>query len=585
MKHFIVLISILAIFNAKASFAQTDSLMNKEVEVIKSYQPSINAAQKISENPKIIDTINYSPSFDYKIFSTTVPVEKSISQLPAVKLGTPPKYTSNTGYAKLAIGNAYSPYAEVFVNNSVSKKTDFGMQLLHFSSRPNIKLEDNLKIKAPFNDNLFKMFTKSTFRKTVLDWDLGFQRKGFRYYGFPGDSALYHSITPDSLVGETDAQGINTAFTNFKLKNINSNSKLGYNLNLAYDYLWLATGQKEHNTVLSGTFDFDNRKTIIVTDARIEYHYTDSIYNHYDSSKDNHQFVNVHISPQYIFKKKKIELKAGINIGTLIDNDTSAIYHISPKIDFRFHPIEGTLTIFAGADGGIKPYYLKNTLAKNQYTNYSYLHSPSEESIKLYGGFMGNILSNFSYLADIEYTVLQNEAFFFLTQGNFPTTKFVNNLFDIEYGDLNILSLGANLNYSSRKIKANLKGNYYFNSSKNIDIFSHQPDFVIALNSNFEVTNKISATLGANINGPMDVKYVVIDFSPMTIGSPDSANKTISKIELPLAIDINLGVNYSYTKKLNFFAQANNLLNQNYELWHGYNQPGLLIMLGASYTF
>ena len=153
---------------AKIGHAQIDTTMNKEVEVIKAYQPTINAAVKISDNPKIIDTVNYSPTFDYKIFSTTLSEEKSINPLPVVKLGNPPTTKSNTGFAKVGAGNSLTPYAELFINSAVSKKTDFGLQLMHFSSRSNIKLSNDQKVKAPYSENLALIFMKNNFRKSVL---------------------------------------------------------------------------------------------------------------------------------------------------------------------------------------------------------------------------------------------------------------------------------------------------------------------------------------------------------------------------------------------------------------------------------
>ena len=51
-------------------FAQSESSLDKEVEVIKAYQPNVLDAQKITSNPSINDTVNYSPEFDYRIFST-----------------------------------------------------------------------------------------------------------------------------------------------------------------------------------------------------------------------------------------------------------------------------------------------------------------------------------------------------------------------------------------------------------------------------------------------------------------------------------------------------------------------------------
>jgi hypothetical protein len=60
--------------------------MNKEVEVIKAFQPTISESNKIVSNPKINDTVKYTPIFDYRIQSSLVPVPRSIQKLPVFNL-------------------------------------------------------------------------------------------------------------------------------------------------------------------------------------------------------------------------------------------------------------------------------------------------------------------------------------------------------------------------------------------------------------------------------------------------------------------------------------------------------------------
>jgi hypothetical protein len=578
-----IIIALLFMGFAQIGHAQTDTTMNKEVEVIKAYQPVINAAVKISDNPKIIDTVNYSPTFDYKIFSTTIPSEKSINPLPVVKLGNPPTTKSNTGFAKIGAGNAFTPYAEVFINSAVSKKTDFGLQLMHFSTSPNIKLSNLQKVKAPYSEDLAAIFMKNNFRKAVLSWDVEYKRNGYRYYGFPGTDSLLYFANIDSTF--PPKQALNTAAANFNLKNTNATAKLKYDLDFGYDFLWTATGQKEHAGKYSGDFDFNNRKINLISGSKIEYFFTDSVFNQYDFTKSNHQFVHVAVSPQYVFAKKKLVLKAGLNLGTIIDNDTSAIYHISPKIDFEYHPIDGILTLFAGTDGGFEPNNMGQALVVNPYINYSNLIRPSELAISIFGGLKGTIAHNFAYVFDVDYAIRKNDAFYSLTRSDYTTKSIVNNLFVAEYGDVNRLRLGGNLRYSSTKVTVALAGNYYRHNSKNIAIFTHQPSFDVRLNSSVQLTKKIKTTLDATVIGPRDVKLLIADYTYLPAGVVGDPLSKFTQEQLKTIIDINLGVEYSYSKKLNFFAKANNLLNQNYQQWQGYNQPGLLIMLGASYTF
>jgi hypothetical protein len=53
---------------------------------------------------------------------------------------------------------------------------------------------------------------------------------------------------------------------------------------------------------------------------------------------------------------------------------------------------------------------------------------------------------------------------------------------------------------------------------------------------------------------------------------------------LPLAIDVNLGLEYRYSTLLSFWARINNLAAQKYFLYHNYPAYKFRMMLGFSYA-
>ena len=60
---------------------------------------------------------------------------------------------------------------------------------------------------------------------------------------------------------------------------------------------------------------------------------------------------------------------------------------------------------------------------------------------------------------------------------------------------------------------------------------------------------------------------------------------TLESIKLDPIIDLNLGVEYSFNKKLSTFLQLNNLLSKNYQFYQYYPVRGFNLMLGATYSF
>jgi len=560
--------------------AQIDNNLQKEVEVIKAYQPSISDAYKIGTNPRINDTINYSPTFEYRIFSKDFPVKKTINHLPAVKLGTPPKEKSNTGYLKGGFGNAWTPTADLFINNNPSRNTDFSMQLHHFSSRPDILLNNGLKVNSPYSNNIARIFVRNNFRKSVLEWEMQYQRDGFRYYGFPDTDSLLYLQNEKNSSTLNEKQVFNLAEGKVRLKNITPRAQLDYNVLLGYNYFWNATGQAAHQASYNGIFTKPIRKFNIQLDSKFEYFNQNGIVNNIDNTLDLHQFYHASISPQIIINEETYQLQAGFNLGTIIGSDSSLLWHISPKIYFAYHPIQGIMTLFVGTDGGFNPNGYRQMVTKNPYVNYNIELSPSEKAINFYGGIKGKLSRKISYLFDVDYSINQNEAFYYHTKNITLTDTIISNTFSVLYDQVNQLRFGGNIYYSSNSVTVNLKGNYYRYQTKTLTTLPHLPDFDISLNTSIQFTSRIKGNIDATVVGERDALYHIIDRT-LALAIPSTFEiQTLKPI-----LELNLGLDYSYSKQLNFFLDARNVLNQNYEIWHGYNQQRLLIILGARFVF
>ncbi|MBN1926956.1 MAG: hypothetical protein JW798_14080 [Prolixibacteraceae bacterium] len=586
MKSINIFLTVFLLGFAKFSMAQPDSTLVKEVEVIKAYQPSITESYKISFSPKISDTVNYTPNFDYNIAPGLIPSEKSIQHLPVVKLGTPPRYKQNTGYVKAGFGYEITPYAEVIVNTPPSRNAEFGAHLFHFSSFPEIELNNELKVDGTYSKNLARIFMKHYLKKANLDWDIQYKRDGYRYYGFPlTDSLLYRMSEPTSATLNMK-QAVNQASANFNLSNYNSRSKVDYSVSLGYNYLWNLTGQTAHNGGYKGFYTIKNPKYDIVIDTRANYFYQDSIINYY-SGQTNHQFIYASVHPQVVLKKKSWSLDAGFNLGTIIDDDTTATFHISPKIYFSYSPIQGWLELFAGTDGKLSANNYASIIEKNRYVNFNTEVKPSQEIISFYGGFKGKFSQRLAYNFDVNYSINQGQPLFYLKQFFYPdgNTEILN-AFDVKYADFNALRFGGKIRYSSENVSVALEGNYYIYDDTAQVVLNHLPGFDASLETTVRIASRWEATIDANVIGQREAQMDLFSYKlNKTSGHWETTYLSSVLHTFETIININLGIEYAINQKLGIFLSANNILNQNYEIWHGYNAQGIMIMAGAHYAF
>src|SRR5690606_883799 len=91
--------SVLLVATVTLSFvasAQRDTTLNREVEVVKSFKPTIQDAHKINDMPKIDETEHQKPTFNYSIKSEPVINTFAVTPLKAASIASAPK--EETGY-------------------------------------------------------------------------------------------------------------------------------------------------------------------------------------------------------------------------------------------------------------------------------------------------------------------------------------------------------------------------------------------------------------------------------------------------------------------------------------------------------
>ena len=86
--------------------------------------------------------------------------------------------------------------------------------------------------------------------------------------------------------------------------------------------------------------------------------------------------------------------------------------------------------------------------------------------------------------------------------------------------------------------------------------------------------------LNLDFNGEGGRKSLIVD---STAGVKKEDNQYVK--ELGFILDINLGIEYKYTKRISAFLQFNNIASQQYYRWSDYPVLGLQVMGGVTFKF
>jgi hypothetical protein len=571
------------------AMAQKDSTkLKQEVEVTKAYQPVINNAVKINDIPQIKTEQTENPTFDYSIFSKPVFSTFDVTPVTAAKMVGDPRPEMQKGLIKLGFGNYVTPYGELFYNAQPDKKSNFGMHFRSLSSFGNLNLLNEDKVKAPESANEAEIFGKRFFHQSTLSGSLAFDRKSFAYYGYAGP------ILPDAMKAQMipnfgDKQFFSKGTLDVHLKSETLQAyDLNYDFGINYHYMVSKTGQSENEALISGDVMKKFGNTIGILNAAITYYNADSIRSRFSNSIGPKHQILMKADPSVKWATKNASLQAGLNFAVFMDDDTSPAVHFWPKVKAEWSPVEKILTLFAGTDGYLQHSTYSLIATENPYVDPYHDARSTDYRYILSGGFKGKLSSNTNYVAAVSYSSVKDQHFYVLHAVNMLNPSAMNrsldNTFNLVYDNVKTMRLSGEVMHAvSDNFSLHLIGNYYSYEMQNQTKPWQMPNFDLTISGIYKPTEQIKFTTDIYLIG----SRTGVVFEPNQENPSNGFNNNPQQIEISMdpIIDLNVGADYQFSSKVNFFVKINNFGFQKYEQWLGYTSRGLNWLAGISYSF
>ena len=579
------LVCLSLLLGAVDANAQQDSTkLKKEVEVVKAYQPTIQEVQKINDIPQIKPEQTEAPTFDYSIFSKPVFTTFDPTPVAAAKMVGEPRPEMKNGLLKLGIGNYQTPYGELFFNARPSEKSNFGLHFRHLSSSGKIKLLNDDKVKAPEAQTSGEIFGERFFSKSSLSGSLGFDRKSFNYYGYTGDQ-LSDEMKVQMIPWFGEKQYFTKGIASIRLKSETlSKAELNYDFGAKYQYFESKTGQTEHQLILSGDVSktIDNALGLLETSLTV--YKADSIFNRFTSVYGKKQQTILRANPSFQWSAENASLQVGLNVAAVLDQDDDAKFFIWPKVKANWSPVPQVLTLFAGVDGHLQHNTYSAIAAKNPYVDPYHDVANSNYKYVFSGGFKGKLTPKTNYVAEASYSAIDNQHFYIIKTQNTTSTSglpvTLNNTFGWLYDDVNLLKLSGEILHSvSDNFSIHLLGNYYSYEMKSLDKPWQMPEFDFTFSGIYRPSEQLKFSADIFMVGKRTA--LLSDYSSTFSLAPPVDHE----ISMDPIIDMNVGVEYQFSPKVNFFFKLNNFGFQKYEQWLGYTQKSFNGLAGISYSF
>lgn len=582
--------------------SQRDTTLTQEVEVIKTFRPTISDANKISSMPRIEDVQHEKPAFNYSIFSQPIYNTFSVNTLKAATFVSEPREDTGYGLVRAGVGNYNRPYAELFFNSQKIKNTLFGIHAKHLSSHSTIKLDGGDRVDAPYSDNEGEMFLKHLFNNSVLSMTLGFNHDGFNYYGYPADPV------PDTLLlpgQQLNYFGNRQTFTkgsfNINLENVSAHDNdFTFDFDFLYHYFGTRTGQREH----FGRFMADIRKPLnegtanlkagfsFADTRQIAEDYMLSIGRNQIDSGQNRQTVFT-VQPSYLIGGDVANIRFGLRSWFIYDSSAPFTAKLAPDIRANLVPVKELINIYAGVDGNFVHNHYSKIAYENPFVDPHHLVKNSFEKFRFYGGFDGKLAARTNFKLSADYSVIGDNPLYYLYRTQFSgdeALSVVDNDFDVFYDNLKRVKFNLELfHVAYEQMEMLVSANYYIYRMETMEEPWNLPKWDGKLSLRYRVTDQLSLSSDIFLTGSRTGLILALPdaFPRPAPHSEILVNEDLQweKYNLSTIFDLNLSATYKITNQFALFGQLNNFGFQQYSKWLGYPVQSFNVMGGLSYSF
>jgi hypothetical protein len=265
--------------------------------------------------------------------------------------------------------------------------------------------------------------------------------------------------------------------------------------------------------------------------------------------------INFSPSIASFLKNNRFKVKVGLDFALEILNGTKV--HVYPAIEAKYPLFNDIIIPYAGLRGGIKQQTFKSLSRVNEFMlpNIDLLNEKTP--IDFYLGFKGTLTKQLSFNASASFAKIHNKALFVS-----DTLYSVGNKFNVIYDTLTLSTFEGSLSYQqNEKLKIDGIGRIYSYQLNNEIYAWNLPTWQVILRGSYNLYDKFLINLDLNFEGGRNAKVYQKDAETLM------ENNQLAQ-PLQFITDINLGIEYRYTKRISAFIQFNNIASQRYFRWY-----------------
>ena len=589
----------LSLFFTHLSYVVAQDDLNRQLILVRPYEPSVTDAQKISTLPNLRDSFNIKPAFEYSIQSKRIDTRFDVTPIAPARMQPLPQTKLYHAYIKLGAGTLPNTLAELALNTVRNKDYAAGALFKYDAARGKVKLDNDERVFAGYSDVSGKIFGQKFFHGATLYGELGASGQTAYNYGYDTNTLDDAGERLDTVFNKGDIRknyffadaNIGIRSSHFKTEQLNYDVKLGYkyahnHLDDIYlphykspDFTNNPNGYAKFNenainlkaqldnNMFGGNFNFDL--------------YTRSAA--FDSLRNN---FAVELNPWFMLDNDSIRLQVGMRVAAYREGDGNMQYGIFPKMEFQFTLLKDIFIPFVGIDGYLRPNTYRDIVRENPFITPGLSVPISKTKLQIYAGLKGTITNKLSYYFRADFSTSEKEHFFV----NDTSYSRMQNYFTVVTDEMNTFSIKGELYFNPiESLDFGVKANWYKYQPSNERFAWHKPEHTVEFLAKYNLRNKIIVSIDVMSIGKRYARAFyypnpALDPQPEP-DEPDVEPEQFNNFyTLKSVVDFRLGLEYRYTKSLSFFVKLNNLSGAKYARWNFYPSQRFNAMAGFTYS-
>jgi hypothetical protein len=564
--------------------------VDQNVTVEREYKPIIQDAGKIISVPEIIEPNVEKTAAKYTEFSFPLPVGQNIQTLSAAELEHQRRNNPKDAFVRIGLGNNLNNLLDFAL--PVLKKTDMRLDLkLNHLATFSKEAHSNTRAALEFNNN----YKNSEFYAGV-----GLGHEYFKYYGEQFDmtgtpkdltslkTGIYEELnfvrvnrtaqlfSLNNIVNGAD----NDVFWRFNafagMRSLPATETVRYKAEVQYRLFDSRNGLTEniiHSKASFNTPNGNNRSGIDVEMQNMMYKtdIANTVINVWDA------YTVFSMNPYYSIERERWDIRLGVKSSFSFIHGRP--FNPSPDVSFEWKAVPEWLAFYAGAGGGYKVNTLDGMFSENRFLFSDLRVKDTYTPVSAYFGVKIKPVYNLLFDAYVNYQYIDNQYFFInkdyaysllssTVLGSPNDSIIYTNKFNVVYSAATLVKVGLRANYNLRNlVNVQLKGAYNGWDVEDIAMAWNKPKFEADLTADWRVTRNLNVT------------------SNVFFESERFAKLGEQSMRMRPKLDINLGASYSYLNWFTLFGKVNNLTNNRYQEFYGYEVQGMNVLVGASFSF